>query len=507
MRRVDPDDGQLLSKGSSCGRYGRHSIFKILIAFILFVTVASEANNDGQRSLRHLTSSHPAPCEWLHISGSPQHSDVMGLYQLNASNSSTDEMDAVWYLESASAVLYFSRGAGDEIIAAWSEWVIAAGPNVTIGASHTSSNGVILYAQDSRPMPSAGSGVWYDVQRSNAVVPTLKVECVPIVGVHDAVQAKRELVSFGNNFFGQLRRAQGMQTNDMQNTGERVGVFGEHTASSLSISCNHGLVIADDGKGTVWSWGSNMRGELASEQGLGLAGANPNPYTVNLGGRKSISVAAGGYFSIALVQTIESSTSAGILVSWGSNLFGALGRSSPSGAVFDHRPADITAITASVKTVRAGRNHAMAIDESGAVWSWGSNKEGQLGRVTQGLMDGTPATVPAASCANKRIKEISLGRYHRYVYVCTCVPMRLPMRTCILGGRYAWKYTSKHDTKALICCGLHINMQSKKKIEPRCVHGSRCFLLQIHARKCVCLHACMMVRGAGIPASLAEIAC
>jgi hypothetical protein len=429
MARVDPDNGQVLSKRGSCGRQGQYNMFKILVALVLSVTVASETNDNARR--RHLTSSQPAPCEWLHISGSPHHSDVMGLYRLNASNSSTDEMQAVWYLESADAVLYASRG-GEGSDAAWTEWVIAAGSNATIRANHSSGGGVVLYVQDNRPMPLAGSGVWIDVQRKNTVVPTMKAECVPIVGVHDDVQAKREVLSFGNNFYGQLRRAQGMQTNDMQNSAERVGVFGQHTASSLSISCNHGLAIADDEKRTVWGWGSNMRGELASEQGLGLAGANPHPYPVDLGERKSISVAAGGYFSIALVETDQSSTSSGSLVSWGSNLFGALGRSSSSGAVFDHRPADITAITPRVRSVRAGRNHAMAIDVNGALWSWGSNKEGQLGRVAQGIMDGMPARVPAASFANKGIKEISLGRYHRYA----CAQ---PLCACMFLSMYVWK--------------------------------------------------------------------
>ncbi len=373
--------------------------FVVYMSIILALIIADS---------RASASSESLPCEWLHVYGSDRNQDVMGLYRLNASSYAQDVMEAVWNLASGDALLYASHGPANG--SEWTEWVIASGPNVVVHGDHSSAPGVRLYVEDKRPTPSAGDGTWYDA-RNRSQVPTMKVACMALDGVHDDVQAQRELVSIGNNFYGQLRRREGIQSNNVQNTAERVGTFGQakHTASSVSIGCNHGLAIAKD---LVWAWGSNLRGELASDQGLGLAGANPDPYQVDLGGAKALAVAAGGFFSIALVETASGDTA---VKSWGSNQHGMLGRQT-SGA-FDHDPADVAGIDSRVQAVRAGRNHAAALasDAGGIlyVYTWGSNKEGQLGRRTSRLMDATPARLSPQSFGNKRIQDFALGRYHR----------------------------------------------------------------------------------------------
>ena len=65
-----------------------------------------------------------------------------------------------------------------------------------------------------------------------------------------------------------------------------------------------------------------------------------------------------------------------------------------------------------LRTVAAGREHGLALTESGKVYSWGNNTNGQLGRTTSGTTNRTPGQIPAASFNNKKITGIAAGSYH-----------------------------------------------------------------------------------------------
>lgn len=83
------------------------------------------------------------------------------------------------------------------------------------------------------------------------------------------------------------------------------------------------------------------------------------------------SVAAGGDFSLA-VETD------GRLWSWGTNSDGQLGRPTDAG-----QPTNVpvqVGMSADWAVAAAGDRHGLAIGADGALWSWGSNSSGQLGR-------------------------------------------------------------------------------------------------------------------------------
>ena len=133
------------------------------------------------------------------------------------------------------------------------------------------------------------------------------------------------------------------------------------------------------------------------------AGGGRYPLQINSPGTVSglgdiAAIAAGSDHSLAR-------DSDGAVWAWGSNAYGQLG--TPTGkdcggntlnaVACSHQPVRILGLPP-VRAIAAGANHSLAIDNAGAVWSWGWNQSGQLG-------DGTttdrlaPAAVPGLANA------------------------------------------------------------------------------------------------------------
>src|SRR5690606_6496950 len=58
--------------------------------------------------------------------------------------------------------------------------------------------------------------------------------------------------------------------------------------------------------------------------------------------------------------------------------------------------------------VHGGREHVIALDESGAVYTWGSNQHGQIGQGTLGGLVSSPQ--PVAGLSN--VVTVTTGHYH-----------------------------------------------------------------------------------------------
>lgn len=136
-------------------------------------------------------------------------------------------------------------------------------------------------------------------------------------------------------------------------------------AAWRQVACGeyHCLGIQEDG--SLWSWGSNEYGAL----GLG-SGTAGSLLPSRVGSASSwTAVAVNSCYSLGLRND-------GSLWSWGYNTQGQLGYGPPSSTVYV--PTQVGADT-DWRSVSAGSNHALAIKESGDLYSWGGNSSGQIG--------------------------------------------------------------------------------------------------------------------------------
>ncbi len=158
-------------------------------------------------------------------------------------------------------------------------------------------------------------------------------------------------------------------------TPDLTGYAGPRMVQLSEGGSQHQLGLDEDG--AVWAWGANNYRQVLGNSTV----ATPTPVEVT-------AVAALLATSERVVQVAGSDdasfavTSEGRLISWGSNSNGELGRgntavSATPGFVLSAAGTELQGIT----KVAGGGTYALALDNSGHVWSWGvaSRNRGQLG--------------------------------------------------------------------------------------------------------------------------------
>jgi alpha-tubulin suppressor-like RCC1 family protein len=144
------------------------------------------------------------------------------------------------------------------------------------------------------------------------------------------------------------------------------------------VSAGYGLALARLESGAVKAWGANEAGQL----GNGTTSAfSDTPVSVE-GLTEAVGVSAGAGYSLALI-------SGGHAKAWGANELGQLGDGSSTGpekclsgtaeSPCSKKPVAVMAGSTLIKQVSAGGTFALALSQSGRVYSWGSNTEDQLG--------------------------------------------------------------------------------------------------------------------------------
>jgi alpha-tubulin suppressor-like RCC1 family protein len=125
----------------------------------------------------------------------------------------------------------------------------------------------------------------------------------------------------------------------------------------------------------------------------------------------SLVVVAGLILAAAVAKPAASSTgdapTGGSLLSWGSNIYGALGRDTSQGT--GATPGPVPGMT-DVVSVAGSRNHGagfgLAVRADGSVWGWGLNLDGVLGaNVQEQTTQATPTPIPGLS----GIKSVAAG--------------------------------------------------------------------------------------------------
>ncbi len=197
-----------------------------------------------------------------------------------------------------------------------------------------------------------------------------------------ALDANGNVYAWGSNSYGQL----GDNTTENRSTPVRVvSSDGKGTLSGI-IAIAAGVVhtIALDVGGNVWAWGSNFYGQL----GIGTFGPDDlesTPVQVKGPGSEGylsniIIIATGGSHSLALDES-------GSVYAWGDNYYGQLGIGSDFNLRTPHRVKGLEGegFLTEMETIAAGGSHSLAANENENVWAWGKCDNGQLGAGNLGL--------------------------------------------------------------------------------------------------------------------------
>lgn len=131
--------------------------------------------------------------------------------------------------------------------------------------------------------------------------------------------------------------------------------------------------VAVSARGEVYTWGFGRGGRLGHPEfdiHSGQAAViTPRQVTSGLGSRRVKLIAAAKHHTII-------ATEGGEVFTWGSNREGQLGYTSVD---TQPTPRRVSSLRSKIVAVAAANKHTAVISESGEVFTWGCNKEGQLG--------------------------------------------------------------------------------------------------------------------------------
>lgn len=161
-------------------------------------------------------------------------------------------------------------------------------------------------------------------------------------------------------------------------------------ALQIAAGGDHDLLLTFDR--TVLAWGANASGQL------GDGTRQPRAAPALVPGLSDIAaVVAGNGLSLAL-------TSDGRVFGWGANRAGALGIAATTSSISS--PVELTGLPP-ITRLASFANHTLAITDTGEVWSWGSNRHGELGRGDVGELAG-PGPIPGLT----GIIDVAAGLNH-----------------------------------------------------------------------------------------------
>ncbi|WLT11201.1 RCC1 domain-containing protein [Bifidobacterium asteroides] len=233
--------------------------------------------------------------------------------------------------------------------------------------------------------PDSTSGIRFNQISSGGYAP------YDLTGYSLAVGSDGNAYAWGNNKFGQLGNGTTAQRNTPVPVPKPAGAPTDFTYVQAYAGGYHSLAIGSDGY--VYAWGLNDHGQL----GNNTKSNSSTPVRVhgpgNTGeGLKAIQVAAGAWNSMALAAD-------GTVYTWGNiNKQAGDDYSSPQtvpSAVKD--PSDASGVFHAVQ-ISTSWSFDMAIGQDGYVYTWGYNRQGQLGNNTHDIsFHPTPSRVFASN--------------------------------------------------------------------------------------------------------------
>ncbi|CAG9575570.1 unnamed protein product [Danaus chrysippus] len=248
-----------------------------------------------------------------------------------------------------------------------------------------------------------GNRVSYDRPKLITALSGLEVVCIACGGAHSAcLTARGRIYTWGKGRYGRL----GHGDSEDQLIPKLVEALSSFRV--IDVACGSGdaqtLCITDDDN--VWSWGDGDYGKL----GRGGSEGCKLPMRIDcLKGLRVIKVECGSQFSVALCQC-------GSVYTWGKGDYHRLGHGS-----YEHvrRPMRVTGMQGKmIVSIATGSLHCVACTDTGEVYTWGDNDEGQLGDGTT-LAAQRPRLLMALQ--GKRVTRVACGSAHT-VALCVEAP-------------------------------------------------------------------------------------
>ncbi|KAE8099718.1 hypothetical protein FH972_017675 [Carpinus fangiana] len=166
--------------------------------------------------------------------------------------------------------------------------------------------------------------------------------------------------------------------------------------------------VAVTALGEVYTWGFGRGGRLGQPDfdiHSGQAAViTPRQVTSGLGSRRVRAVAAAKHHTVV-------ATEGGEVFTWGSNREGQLGYTSVD---TQSTPRRVSSLRSKIVAVAAANKHTAVVSESGEVFTWGCNREGQLGYGTSNSASNyTPRVVEYLK--GKVFTGVAAAKYHTIV--------------------------------------------------------------------------------------------
>ncbi|XP_068650391.1 uncharacterized protein [Aristolochia californica] len=181
-----------------------------------------------------------------------------------------------------------------------------------------------------------------------------------------------------------------------------------HGSSTKIVAAAKFHSVAVGSRGELYTWGFGRGGRLGHPDfdiHSGQAAViTPRQVTLGLGSRRVKAIAAAKHHTVI-------ATEGGEVFTWGSNREGQLGYTSVD---TQPTPRRVGSFRTKVIAVAAANKHSAAISESGEVFTWGCNKAGQLGYGTSNSASNyIPRVVEYLK--GKIFTKVSAAKYHTIV--------------------------------------------------------------------------------------------
>ncbi len=171
-----------------------------------------------------------------------------------------------------------------------------------------------------------------------------------------ALTLSGDVYAWGGNWDGQL----GLGDTEDRTTPQKLNL---RNIIDISAGQSHSVAAAYDG--AVYAWGSNTYGQL----GNGTTMDSPEPVKVS-SISKATQVSAGNDVSLARTED-------GKLYAWGYGEYGQLGTSGAK--LTQSSPKAISGLPGKATFLASGVYHNMCVTENGVLYTWGRNRNYQLG--------------------------------------------------------------------------------------------------------------------------------